>query len=47
VYLHARVTRRVHRMQALAAGEFGQGTIEYVGLILQILEWDGTQASDA
>lgn len=35
-YLHAAVSRRVHRIQALAGGETGQGTVEYVGLILLV-----------
>jgi Flp pilus assembly pilin Flp len=35
-YLHAAVSRRVHRIQRLAAGETGQGTVEYVGLILLV-----------
>ena len=35
-YLHAAITRRVQRIQALAAGEAGQGTVEYVGLILLV-----------
>jgi hypothetical protein len=32
-YLHAAVMRRVQPVQALAAGESGQGTVEYVGLV--------------
>jgi hypothetical protein len=35
-YLHAVVSRRVSRIQSLAAGEGGQGTVEYVGLILLV-----------
>ena len=35
-YLHAAVTRRVRRIHALAGGEAGQGTVEYVGLILLV-----------
>ena len=35
-YLHAAVERRVRRVQALAAAEAGQGTVEYVGLILLV-----------
>jgi len=35
-YLHAHFARRVHRIQALVAGESGQGTVEYVGLILLV-----------
>ncbi len=35
-YLHAAVERRVRRVQSLAAGETGQGTVEYVGLILLV-----------
>jgi hypothetical protein len=35
-YLHAAVTRRVRRIQMLAEGEAGQGTVEYVGLILLV-----------
>lgn len=33
--LHAAVSRRVRRIQVLA-GETGQGTVEYVGLILLV-----------
>jgi hypothetical protein len=33
--LHATVSRRVRRIQILA-GESGQGTVEYVGLILLV-----------
>jgi hypothetical protein len=35
-YLHAAFARRVRLIQALAAGERGQGTVEYVGLILLV-----------
>ena len=35
-YLHAAVARRVQAIRALAAGERGQGTVEYVGLILLV-----------
>jgi hypothetical protein len=35
-YLHAAIARRVHRIQRLAAGQTGQGTVEYVGLILLV-----------
>jgi Flp pilus assembly pilin Flp len=35
-YLHARVWRRVHEIRRLAASEAGQGTVEYVGLILLV-----------
>ncbi len=34
-YLHAVCERRVRRIRALA-GEAGQGTVEYVGLILLV-----------
>jgi len=34
-YLHAVCERRVRRIRALA-GETGQGTVEYVGLILLV-----------
>ena len=33
--LHAAVSRRIRQIQALA-GEAGQGTVEYVGLILLV-----------
>ena len=33
-YLHAAVAERLRRIQRLASGEAGQGTVEYVGLIL-------------
>ncbi len=35
-YLHAVVVDRVRRIQRLAGGETGQGTVEYVGLILLV-----------
>jgi Flp pilus assembly pilin Flp len=35
-YLHALVSRRVRQIQRLAASEAGQGTVEYVGLILLV-----------
>jgi Flp pilus assembly pilin Flp len=35
-YLHARAYRRTHAIRALAEGERGQGTVEYVGLILLV-----------
>ena len=35
-YLHAAVLRRLRQVQRLAAGEAGQGTVEYVGLILLV-----------
>ncbi len=34
-YLHAAVARRVRQIRVLA-GEAGQGTVEYVGLILLV-----------
>jgi Flp pilus assembly pilin Flp len=34
--LHALVDRRVRGIQRLVAGETGQGTVEYVGLILLV-----------
>jgi hypothetical protein len=34
-YLHAAISRRVRAVQRLA-GEAGQGTVEYVGLILLV-----------
>jgi hypothetical protein len=34
-YLHARASWRVHEIRRLA-GETGQGTVEYVGLILLV-----------
>jgi hypothetical protein len=35
-YLHASVAQRVRAIRCLAAGERGQGTVEYVGLILLV-----------
>jgi Flp pilus assembly pilin Flp len=35
-YLHAAIERRVRRIQMLVANERGQGTVEYVGLILLV-----------
>ena len=35
-YLHAAVAERVRRIQRLAGGEAGQGTVEYVGPILLV-----------
>jgi Flp pilus assembly pilin Flp len=35
-YAHAVVARRLQAIQRLAAGERGQGTVEYVGLILLV-----------
>ncbi len=35
-YLHAAIERRVRRIQRLASSEKGQGTVEYVGLILLV-----------
>ena len=35
-YLHAAIERRVRGIQALGASERGQGTVEYVGLILLV-----------
>jgi len=35
-YLHAAVVERLRRIQRLAGGEAGQGTVEYVGLILLV-----------
>jgi hypothetical protein len=35
-YLHAAVKVRVRAIRSLAAGEKGQGTVEYVGLILLV-----------
>jgi hypothetical protein len=34
--LHVQVARRVRRIRLLAEGEAGQGTVEYVGLILLV-----------
>ena len=33
---HAAIAQRWHAIQALAEGERGQGTVEYVGLILLV-----------
>jgi hypothetical protein len=35
-YVHAFIDRRVRGIRALAGGERGQGTVEYVGLILLV-----------
>lgn len=35
-YLHATIVGRVRRIQRLAGAESGQGTVEYVGLILLV-----------
>jgi hypothetical protein len=35
-YLHARAHRRARAIRALAEAEAGQGTVEYVGLILLV-----------
>ena len=35
-WLHAAGSRRVQAIRRLAAGEAGQGTVEYVGLILLV-----------
>jgi Flp pilus assembly pilin Flp len=35
-YVHALVERRVRTIRSLAEGERGQGTVEYVGLILLV-----------
>jgi len=35
-YLHAAAVERVRTIRALAEGERGQGTVEYVGLILLV-----------
>jgi Flp pilus assembly pilin Flp len=35
-YAHAAVSRRLRAIRALAEGERGQGTVEYVGLILLV-----------
>ena len=35
-YAHAAIERRVRAIRSLAAGERGQGTVEYVGLILLV-----------
>jgi Flp pilus assembly pilin Flp len=35
-FAHAAIERRVRAIRVLAAGERGQGTVEYVGLILLV-----------
>jgi Flp pilus assembly pilin Flp len=35
-YVHVAVERRVRAIRSLADGERGQGTVEYVGLILLV-----------
>jgi hypothetical protein len=35
-YVHAVLGQRARAIRALAAGERGQGTVEYVGLILLV-----------
>ncbi|HEY5051991.1 MAG TPA: hypothetical protein VII45_01130 [Solirubrobacterales bacterium] len=35
-YVHAAVERRLRTIRRLADGELGQGTVEYVGLILLV-----------
>jgi hypothetical protein len=35
-YAHAAIVRRLGTIRALAFGERGQGTVEYVGLILLV-----------
>jgi len=35
-YLHAAIAIRVRTIRSLATGERGQGTVEYVGLILLV-----------
>jgi len=35
-YAHAAIARRTQAIRALAEGERGQGTVEYVGLILLV-----------
>jgi Flp pilus assembly pilin Flp len=35
-YAHARIHRRVAAIRAVLEGERGQGTVEYVGLILLV-----------
>jgi Flp pilus assembly pilin Flp len=35
-YAHASIACRLRAIRALAAGERGQGTVEYVGLILLV-----------
>jgi hypothetical protein len=35
-YVHATLTARLRAIRSLAVGERGQGTVEYVGLILLV-----------
>jgi hypothetical protein len=35
-YIHASFTRRARRLVAALEGQVGQGTVEYVGLILLV-----------
>lgn len=35
-YVHAAIEQRLQRIRTLAEGEQGQGTVEYVGLILLV-----------
>jgi len=35
-YLHVAIGQRLRAIRSLAAGERGQGTVEYVGLILLV-----------
>ena len=35
-YLHAAVTVKINAIRSLAEGQRGQGTVEYVGLILLV-----------
>ncbi len=35
-YAHAAIAQRLRAIRALAGGERGQGTVEYVGLILLV-----------
>lgn len=35
-YLHAAIEERLRAIRSLAVGERGQGTVEYVGLILLV-----------
>ncbi len=35
-FAHAAIERRVQAIRAIAGGERGQGTVEYVGLILLV-----------
>jgi Flp pilus assembly pilin Flp len=35
-YLHAAIERRLQRIRTLLVSESGQGTVEYVGLILLV-----------